>query len=119
MSLYLNKTIIVGTLADEPRLSENGDRTVCSFTILTKLFHRGSDGIKRETLDYHPVVLFGHHGKKIFPFLKKGVQVSVEGRLRNHEKDGRQIRDLLVDEIKISSNDYKVGQEIRLVTNDS
>lgn len=118
MSLYLNKAIIVGTLADEPRLSENGDRTVCAFTILTKKYYRGIAGSKKETSEYHPVVLFGNHGKKIFQFLKKGVQVSVEGSLRNYERDGKMIRDILVEEIKISSNDYKVGQEIRLVTSE-
>ena len=89
--MYLNKVFIVGNLTRDPELKAlpSGSQ-VASFGIATNRVWKDQNGEKKEAVEFHNIVVFGHQAETSAQYLKKGQQVLVEGRIqtRSWEKDG-------------------------------
>lgn len=90
--MSVNKVIILGRLGKDPesRTLENGN-AVCNFTVATSEIYKDKvTGEKKETTDWHNVVLWRGLAETATKFLKKGDQVYIEGKIRTRswEKDG-------------------------------
>jgi single-strand DNA-binding protein len=87
----VNKVILVGNLGRdaEVKVTPSG-QSVASFSIATTETWT-KDGEKKEKTEWHRIVLWGRQADSLQPYLTKGKQIYVEGRLetRNWEKDGQ------------------------------
>lgn len=88
----VNKAIVVGNLGRdaEVRYTPTG-AAVASFSIATTENWTSKDGQKQEQTEWHKIVLWGKTAESLQPYLTKGKQIYVEGRLqtRQWEKDGQ------------------------------
>ena len=88
----VNKVILVGRLGKEPEVRhlENG-ASVANFPIATSETYKDRNtGERRETTEWHNIVLWRGLADVAEKYLKKGDMVYVEGKLRTRswEKDG-------------------------------
>jgi single-strand DNA-binding protein len=88
----LNKVILIGNLGRDPetRYLPNGD-AVTSISVATTETWKDKSGEKQEKTEWHRVSLFRRLGEVAGEYLKKGSQVSIEGRIeyREYAKDGQ------------------------------
>lgn len=90
--MYLNKALIIGNLTRDPELkSLPSGIQVCSFSIATNHVYRDKDGNKKETAEFHNIVVFGRQAETSAQYLHKGDSALIEGRLqtRSWEADGQ------------------------------
>lgn len=87
----VNKAILVGNLGRdaEVKVTANG-QSVATFSIATTETWT-KDGEKKEKTEWHRIVLWGRQADTLQPYLTKGKQIYVEGRIetRQWEKDGQ------------------------------
>jgi single-strand DNA-binding protein len=101
----LNKVIVIGHLATDPFQTQTKTGEPC--VNLCVAIHRDalSDGAKRETTDYHRVVVLGRLGEICAKYLSKGQGVFVAGALVNcaYEKGGerRYMTEIHADEVNM------------------
>ena len=89
--MYLNKALIVGNITRDIELkSLPSGQKVASFSIATNLVYKDASGQKKETVDYHNIVVFGKQAEMCAQYLIKGQKVMIEGRIttRSWDKDG-------------------------------
>ncbi len=88
----VNKVILVGNLGRdaEVRVTPSG-APVASFSIATTENWTSKDGQKQEQTEWHRIVLWGKMAETLQPYLTKGKQIYLEGRLqtRQWEKEGQ------------------------------
>lgn len=90
--MYLNKVFIIGNLTRDPELkSLPSGVQVASFGVATNRYYTDRDGAKKESTEFHNIVVFGRSAETSAQYLKKGSQVLVEGRLqtRSWDQDGQ------------------------------
>ena len=88
----VNKVILVGNLGKDAELRyTQGGTAVSSFSIATTENWTSKDGEKHEKTEWHRIVVWGKTAESLEPYLKKGKQIFVDGRLqtRQWEKDGQ------------------------------
>ena len=99
----LNKVMIIGRLTRDPevRTTPQG-ATVCNFGVATNLMWTDAQGQKQKKVEYHNIVTWRKLADICSQYLKKGMQVYVEGRLQTREwqaQDGakRQRTEIVAD----------------------
>ena len=88
----VNKVMLVGNLGRDAELrSTPGGHSVSSFSIATTETWKDKAGQKQEATEWHRIVLWGKTADALQPYLTKGKQIYVEGKLqtRQYEKDGQ------------------------------
>ena len=135
MNGSVNKVILIGNLGRDPEIKklENG-ATLASFSMATSESYTDKvSGKKIENTDWHDVVLWRGLAELAEKFLKKGMKIYVEGRLKkrswqDREGNTRYNVEVIGDEMTILSkpdNDTKpkepytveVNQEISKMEN--
>jgi single-strand DNA-binding protein len=86
-----NRIILIGHLANDPetRVTQAGSH-MTTFRLATNTY-LGQDetGARRESTDFHTVVLFGKQAETAATYLQKGRLVHVDGRLRHRSWEGQ------------------------------
>ena len=105
----VNKIIVIGNLGKDPEVSrlENG-KVRCEFSVATSYtFKHKSSGEKEEQVDWHRVECWSGLAEICEKYLKKGLQVYVEGRQRHvsYEKEG-----------ETKTRSYIYAHEIKILT---
>ena len=88
----VNKVILVGNLGRDAEVRFTpGGSPVASFSIATTENWTSKDGQRQEKTEWHRIVLWGKQAETLQPYLTKGKQIYLEGRLetRQWEKDGQ------------------------------
>ena len=81
--MNLNKVILVGRVVADPEIrSTPSGQQVCSLRIATNRIWRDAGGERKETTEYHNVVLWRRLAEIASQFLTKGSLVLIEGRLQ-------------------------------------
>ncbi|HEY3354342.1 MAG TPA: single-stranded DNA-binding protein [Polyangia bacterium] len=87
----VNKVILVGNLGKDPELRYTpGGQAVCDLRLATTDSYTGKDGEKKESTEWHTVVVWGKQAENCSQYLSKGRQVYVEGRLRTRSWDDKE-----------------------------
>lgn len=86
--MYLNKAYIIGNLVRDPELKAlpSGSK-VATFSVATNRAFRDKDGNKKESVEFHNVVVFSKLAELCAQYLKKGSQALVEGRMQTRSWD--------------------------------
>lgn len=98
----VNKVILVGNLGADPevRSSANGD-AICNLRIATSDTWRDKvSGERRESTEWHRVVLYRRQAEIARDYLKKGMAVYVEGKIRTRKWQDRDGQDRYSTEIE-------------------
>ncbi len=83
MSKGVNKAIIVGRLGKDPEVRYTGKGSaVASFSVATSEQWKDQSGERQERTEWHSVTAFGKLAEICGEYLKKGVEVYIEGSLR-------------------------------------
>jgi single-strand DNA-binding protein len=87
----VNTVILVGNLGKDAELRMAGGNSLATFSVATTENWKTAAGEKRESTEWHRVVLWGNIAEKLQPLLTKGKQVYVTGKLqtRSWDKDGQ------------------------------
>lgn len=110
MNGSVNKVILIGNLGRDPEIKklENG-ATLASFSMATSESYTDKvSGKKIENTDWHDVVLWRGLAELAEKFLKKGMKIYVEGRLKkrswqDREGNARYNVEVIGDEMTILS----------------
>lgn len=89
----INKVILVGNLGKDPEVRYlEGGTAVANFTLATsETFKDKTNGERKTNTEWHNIVLWRGLAEIAEKFLKKGMQVYIEGKLRTRQwqdKDG-------------------------------
>lgn len=83
----VNKVILLGNLGDKPDIKYTADgKAIANLSLATsKAWVDKNSGEKKETTQWHRIVLFGKPAEIADKYCKKGTKVYVEGELKTHK----------------------------------
>jgi single-strand DNA-binding protein len=121
MAGSVNKVILIGNLGKDPEVRhlENG-AVVANFAIATSETYTDKNGVRNENTDWHDVVVWRGLAEVTEKYLRKGMKVYVEGKLKKRswqDKDGimRYTTEVVADELTIltprSETNQTAGRE--------
>ncbi len=86
----INKVILIGNLGRDPEIQsfENGVKKA-GFSLATTENYKGKDGEKASHTEWHNIILWRGLAEVAERFLKKGMTVYIEGRIRRREYDDK------------------------------
>src|SRR3989344_1754818 len=88
--MNLNKVLIAGRLTSDPELRTTPSGShVASFSVATNRNWTDKNGERKESTEFHNVVVWGRQADIVNQFLKKGALILVEGRLQTRTWEGR------------------------------
>ena len=86
MANYRNRVQLAGHLGADPELNEYREgKMVTKFSIATNEYFVLANGEKQTDTQWHTIVLWDELAKEAAEQLKKGMMVSVEGKLVHHQ----------------------------------
>jgi len=92
----VNKAILVGNLGRDAEMRfTTGGTAVATVSIATTEHFTDRDGQKREDTQWHRIVIWGKTAESIQPYLTKGKQIYVEGKIQTREwtdKEGKAVK---------------------------
>lgn len=105
--MNLNKVFIIGRLTSDPqpRVTPSGERVV-TLGVATNRVWNDKSGNRKESTEFHNVVLWGRQADIVSQFLIKGSIICVEGRLQTRSWEGK-------DGIKRRTTEI-IGERIQL-----
>ncbi len=87
----VNKVILVGNLGKDPEVRYlEGGIAVANFPLATSEPYRDKTGKKIEQTEWHDIVLWRDLAEVAEKFLKKGMQVYIEGKIRTRTWDDKE-----------------------------
>lgn len=97
----VNKVILIGNLGKDPeiRTMESG-RKVANFPLATTEVYRDRSGERVETTEWHNIVLWGPSAEVAEKYLRKGMQVFIEGKLRTRSYEDKEGAKKYITEIQ-------------------
>lgn len=102
--MYLNKVTIIGNLTRDPELKAlPSGMSVCSFSVATNESFKGKDGVKKDKVEFHNIIVFGKTAENVAQYMKKGSQILVEGKLQTRSWEGQDGKKLYKTEILANS----------------
>ncbi len=88
--MNLNKVFILGRVTADPQLrSTQGGAQVTSFSVATNRVWNDPSGAKKESTEFHNIVVWGRQAEVASRFLVKGSLVLIEGRLQTRDWEGK------------------------------
>lgn len=106
--MNLNKVILIGNLTRDPELkSLPSGIKVANFGLATNRVWKDKDGSRKDSTEFHNVVVFGRQAENVAQYMKKGSNLLVEGRLqtRSWESDGKKNyrTEIIADNVQFGS----------------
>lgn len=116
MSRGLNKAMIIGHMGKDPemRYAPNG-RAVTTFSIATNRSYTLANGERKTETEWFNVITWGSLAEICNQYLRKGLQVYVEGRLQTRRwEDSEGVKhasvEIVASEMMILGNRYSGSQ---------
>jgi single-strand DNA-binding protein len=103
----VNKVILIGNLGKDPELKYlEGNIARASFSLATSEAYKDKSGHPIDHTEWHNIVMWRHHAENAEKFLKKGMQIYVEGKIQTRQwtdKDGqkRNVTEIVADTFRI------------------
>ncbi|TND08747.1 MAG: single stranded DNA-binding protein [Bacteroidetes bacterium] len=87
----VNKVILIGNLGKDPEVRYlEGGIAVANFPIATTETFRDKNGNKNEQTEWHQIVLWRKLAEVAEKFLKKGMMVYIEGKIRSRNWEDKE-----------------------------
>ncbi len=107
----VNKVILIGNVGRDPEIVSFEQIKKATFSLATSEVHKSKDGSKVEETEWHNIVCWRGLADIAERFLRKGMQLYVEGRIRSRireEKEGgrRRIVEIIAENFEILNRPY-------------
>ncbi|MCK3684171.1 single-stranded DNA-binding protein [Maribellus sp. YY47] len=103
MNALRNSVRLLGHLGEDPKVRKlDGGKTVANFNIATNEIYRDSNGEKRSETIWHRLVAWGKQAEIAEKYLKKGSEISIEGKLTNRTYEDKNGDKQYITEIVIN-----------------
>ena len=87
----VNKVILVGNLGKDPEVRHlEGGAAVANFTLATTEVYKDKTGTRQEQTEWHNIVVWRGLAEIAEKYLKKGMTIYVEGKLRTRSWDDKE-----------------------------
>ena len=87
----VNKVILVGNLGKDPEVRHlEGGVAVASFSLATSEVYKDKTGTRQEQTEWHNIVVWRGLADIAEKYLKKGMTIYVEGKLRTRSWDDKE-----------------------------
>ncbi|MCE3280367.1 MAG: single-stranded DNA-binding protein [Bacteroidetes bacterium] len=87
----VNKVILVGNLGKDPEIRHlEGGVAVANFTLATSEYYKDKSGNRIEQTEWHSIVVWRGLADVAEKYLKKGMTVYVEGKIRSRSWDDKE-----------------------------
>jgi len=125
--MSVNKAILVGYVGNDPEIRYLDSGTpVCTFRLATSEVYKNKNGEKVTTTEWHNIVLWRGLAEIAEKYVKKGMQLYIEGRIRTRswdDKDGnkRYTTEIVADNMQMlskKSDEVSTTQTINPPSND-
>jgi len=84
----INKAYIIGNIGSDIQHRDAQNGSIASFTVATSENWTDKSGEKKETTEWHKIVVFGKLADVVGQYYKKGNKVYVEGKLQTRSWEG-------------------------------
>jgi single-strand DNA-binding protein len=96
----VNKVILVGNLGKDPEVRHlEGGAAVANFTLATTESYKDKTGTRQEQTEWHNIVVWRGLAEVAEKYLKKGMTIYIEGKLRTRSWDDKEGHKLYTTEI--------------------
>ncbi len=111
MKSLRNSVQLIGRLGKDPEVKSVGKSQKATFSIATSDSYKNAKGEKVEDTQWHNIVIWGQLADVAQKYLKKGMEVCVEGKLmhRDYETDKGEKR--FITEINVNDLLMLGGQQ--------
>ena len=98
----INKVIIIGNLGQDPEAKylPSGDAVTNISVATTESWKDKATGEKKDSTEWHRIVMFGKTAEVASNYLKKGSQIYIEGRLQTRKWQDKEGHDRYTTEIR-------------------
>lgn len=104
MAGYLNKVMLIGRLGRDPEARYTDNQTpISKFTMATSEYRNDPSGGRTERTEWHSITAFGRLADVCNRYLRKGMLVYVEGKIRTNQYTDRNGQDRRFTEIVCDS----------------
>ncbi|HEX8517487.1 MAG TPA: single-stranded DNA-binding protein [Bacteroidia bacterium] len=87
----VNKVILVGNLGKDPEVRHlEGGASVANFTLATSEYYKDKSGSRIEQTEWHSIVVWRGLADVAEKYLKKGMTVYIEGKIRSRSWDDKE-----------------------------
>ncbi len=87
----VNKVILVGNLGKDPEVRHlEGGAVVANFPIATTEVYKDKTGTRQEQTEWHNIVVWRGLAEVAEKYLKKGMTIYIEGKLRTRSWDDKE-----------------------------
>lgn len=120
----LNKAMLIGNVGKDPEVqSFESGRKRATFSIATSEKYRDKNGVDQTITDWHNIVVWGPQADVVEKYVRRGMPIFVEGRIKTREyeaQDGqkKRITEILADNFSMlgGRQDDTSSQEINKPT---
>ncbi|MCF0210741.1 MAG: single-stranded DNA-binding protein [Bacteroidales bacterium] len=107
----VNKVILIGNLGKDPEIVMFDNVKKASFPLATTEQYKNHEGIKMDETEWHNIVCWRGLADVADKFLRKSMQVYIEGKLKSRQwedKDGNKRRtvEIVAENFKILTRNY-------------
>ncbi len=104
MNALRNSVRLLGHLGDNPKVRKlDSGKSVANFSIATNEIYRDSNGEKQSETTWHRLVAWGKQAEIAEKYLKKGSEVTIEGKLTNRSWEDKNGEKQYTTEIVVNS----------------
>uniref|UniRef100_UPI003217611A single-stranded DNA-binding protein n=1 Tax=uncultured Draconibacterium sp. TaxID=1573823 RepID=UPI003217611A len=104
MNALRNSVRLLGHLGEDPKVRRlDGGKTVANFSIATNEIYRDSRGEKQSETTWHRLVAWGKQAEIAEKYLKKGSEITIEGKLTNRSWEDKNGEKQYTTEIVVNS----------------
>lgn len=109
MTKSFNRAEIRGNVGQDPRVNEVNGVNVARFTVATNETYKDKQGVLKEETVWHNVVAWSGKDIPEFKEIKKGVNLSVTGKIRNgkytaNSGEERYFSEILAHKVEINNS---------------
>src|SRR5215472_10310746 len=100
--MSFHKTIVLGNIGADAEVGEFGGNPSVSFRIAASEKWTDKNNNKQEHTEWYRCTAYGKRFANVAPFLTKGAQILVEGKLRTKKVEDKFYTNLIVDNIQLA-----------------
>ncbi len=104
MNALRNSVRLLGHLGEDPKVKKlESGKVVANFSLATNEVYRDSRGEKQNETTWHRMVAWGKQAEIAEKYLKKGSEISIEGKLANRSWEDKEGEKHYITEVVINS----------------
>jgi single-strand DNA-binding protein len=109
--MSINKVILVGNVGKDPEVRYlEGGAAVCKFSLATSEVYKNKDGEKVSTTEWHNIFLWRGLAEIAEKYVKKGMQLYIEGRIKTRSYTDQEGKVKYITEI-VGDNMQMLGKK--------